>query len=44
MSSLTFVVQNYGISSKITKPLCFLVLEYHYEIFQTVLSLNCKII
>ena len=39
-----FCGTNYDLSSNTTQPLVFKVIEYGFEIFQTVLSLNCKII
>ena len=43
VSSLTFVVQTMAFETKLANQ-CGKVTQYGYKIFQTVLSLNCKII
>ena len=41
---LTLVVQTMAFQAKLPSHCVFKVIQYGYEIFQTVLSLNCKII
>ena len=43
VSSLTFVVQTVAFQAKKPSQCVFKVTQYGYEIFQTVLSMNCKI-
>ena len=44
VSSLTFVIQTLTFQAKLPSHCVFKVIKYGYEIFQTVLSLNYKII
>ena len=44
VSSLTFVLQTMVFQAKLPGPCVFKLMQYGYEIFQTVLNLNRKII
>ena len=42
VSSLTFVVQTMVFQAKLPSQCVIKVIQYGYEVFQTVLSLNCQ--